>query len=245
DNYQEGVPLNKLIDSRSKVIEYNKITEEQLEDNQKMQESILKTDLMSRGFSEDEAKEEITLYFDNDISHKKSKQALGRLKTAEEKRLNNLRVEAEQVRLDEEKRVENAITEIKSNVESSNEIIPGISINKRNRDNIVEALTKVVDYDKNGTPLNSIMQTRSRNPLAFDKTIAYLYTLGVFNLDDGNHPKPDWSKINTKSKTKVVRELEQKFAKQKTFRPGKSGEIARDTVVRESFIKDLDVDKLR
>jgi len=247
DNYQDGVPLKDLIDNRSKAIEYNKITEEHLEDNNDMQEEILRRDLMSRGFTEEEAKEEISLYADNDISYKKATQALARLRKAEDNRLEKLRLEAKQNQEQEERRREEAINEIKTHVGATKEIIPGMTINKRDQDQIVDALTNVVNYDKNGTPLNAIMETRSRNPLAFDNTIAYLYTLGVFNLDDGNNPTPDWSKVMTKSKTQVVKELEKKFEKAKTFRPGKSADVSRGTdgKSKESFITNLDVDRLK
>ena len=60
-------------------------------------------------------------------------------------------------------------------------------------------MTQVVGETAEGRPMNAVMATRQEDPIAFEKTLHYLHSIGVFS--------GDWSKLTTAKTTNATKEL--------------------------------------
>jgi len=100
---------------------------------------------------------------------------------------------------------------MKSLIDNTPEIIPGIKLSKANKEKIMESMTTPIAYDKNGNPMKPVMATRSRNPEGFEMLIHYYHELGLFNIDEDGKIAPDFSKVTKVAKTKTVDSLRSIF----------------------------------
>lgn len=239
--YEDGIPLSKIVDNKVKEEKYDSYNESEFTDNADLQKKVVKEDLMNRGLTDEESEEEISLYYEVGELEKRAKSALKRLKEAQKKSLEADKVQAEKDRLEREQETQKVLASIKSDINATKELIPGIEVSTREKENMFKLLTEIVDKDQSGRPVNKIVQIRSKNPMAFDKTLAYLTSMGVFNLNDDNAPAPDWSKIAKVSKSKAIEDFEKSLEKTDRFKPGKARRAepeSKDTGPG-SFIRDL------
>jgi len=91
--------------------------------------------------------------------------------------------------------------ELKNNINSLEEIIPGVPINKQTKTQMYEAITKPVQ-DEKGRSTNAIWAKRAEDPMFFDERLAYLFSTGYF--DKGKL----WTKAAQAKTTKEITELE-------------------------------------
>jgi len=108
------------------------------------------------------------------------------------------------LRADENKRLMNSL---KETINTLDDVIPGVGINKQTKTKMYEALTKEVQ-DGKGRITNSLWAKRAEDPIFFDAKLAYLLETGFFEKG-----KP-WTKAGLAKTTKEVSELE-KVLKQK------------------------------
>jgi hypothetical protein len=80
DNYEEGVPFDKILTVKSKQIEVNNISDSSLEDDISLQKNIVRQELTMRGYKEQEVDEMIVDFEDLGKLESKAKVALGKLK---------------------------------------------------------------------------------------------------------------------------------------------------------------------
>lgn len=207
DNYEEGVPLSQIIDAKSKKIEYSSITQKQLLADTRLQEKIIREGLTEKGFTEERINKYIKRLTDLDDMEDESLSMLEEAKIkAKEKEDLIIKQAKENIKTAEESR-QRQFDMLKDDVFKTAEIIPGISINKKDQETIFKSMTEVVDQDSNNNPLNAVMRTRAKNPLAFEKAVHYYHSLGLFNIDENGRFTPDFSKVNRVSKARAIDEL--------------------------------------
>ncbi len=199
ENYQEGVPLDKLISSQSKAIEYSSITDEAIGEDTNLAKKLIRQDLANRGFSEDKIESRIKMFEENEVLIEEAKDAKTALTQLEEYNKEQLKKQTQARRQQEEENNKRTLEDIRKGIDDTTEIVPGISLNKRSRDKIYNSMTQVVGKTEDGRPMNAVMATRQKDPVKFETTLHYLHSLGVFN--------GDWSKITTASKTDATQEL--------------------------------------
>ena len=81
-------------------------------------------------------------------------------------------------------------------------------------------MTKVVDKDQYGNPMNEVMATRAKNPIAFEKLLHYYHSIGLFKMDDKGSPTPDFSVIKAGAKTSAIDELSSVLSKNQPISAG-------------------------
>jgi len=165
-----------------------------------------------------------------------SKSYLNELKTLIKEQVTNEEVEAKnRQKLAEEENLR-ILGELKTNINSLEEIIPGVSINKQTKTQMYEAITKPVQDDK-GRSTNAIWAKRAEDPMFFDERLAYLYATGFF--DKGKL----WTKAAQAKTTKEITELERALKSKNNTASG-VGSPALRSPEQDKTLKD-NIDSLR
>tara|TARA_R110000868_G_scaffold14414_2_gene67064 strand:+ start:54540 stop:55631 length:1092 start_codon:yes stop_codon:yes gene_type:complete len=193
DNYQEGVPLDELIYSKSREIEYKGIDEDKLSDNIELQkrlvaEWIANTDPEA---TNEEITKKIQKYEDSVLLEDEAKTALKKLQRFEEKYQESLVKEAKAAKIADKKRFDEQISNLEKQILSTEEFLPGIKLTKEERQKLFEVYTKT---DSKGQ--TALMKKIAADPLANLK-IAQLFGLYDGKLDT----------IKTKLKTTATQEI--------------------------------------
>lgn len=201
DNLEEGVPLEQLLQIDKEQTSLENIQEEQLKENTELQKQIAR-----------QYYKETTKFSDERINRELERlEASGDLETespsffkelneiVETKKAQTLQ-EVRQAREQAEKEQQETLQTFKSNLDKTEEIIPGLRLNSVMREKIFDTLTKPVEVDQNGVPVNKIAKARSENPLDFEMKLAYL-----FELTQGFS---DWSPLGSSGKKKAYQDFE-------------------------------------
>lgn len=105
---------------------------------------------------------------------------------------------------EQRKSAEQQLEQFKKDVESLDEVVPGMPLTKKQKQNIIDKLTKPVK-EVQGHALNSVWAKRQEDPFKFDTTVAVLDDLGIF---DGK-----WDKLTKRVKTDTVNKLKKSLDK--------------------------------
>ena len=201
---EKGLPVDKYSIAKRNQAKYSKITPDELKENVNLQEEVVTKFLELRGYTPEEIKEELTGYKALDNLAAKAAKALEVVPKAYEKQVKDMETEAVAADQAAKDKIRQRVAKMKSLVDSTPEIVPGIKLTKPVREKIMESMTVPVAQDKQGNPLNPVMATRMKNPEGFEMLIHYYHQLGLFNIDDSGKVSPDFSKISKIEKTKAV-----------------------------------------
>lgn len=218
---EKGLPVDKYSVAKRNYDKYSRITPEKLKENVSLQEEVVTRFLELRGYSPEEIQEEIDGYKALDNLDTKALKALEFVPKAFEKQVRDIEKEAEAEEQAKKDKIRQRVVKMKSLIENTPEIIPGIKLTKPAREKIMESMTIPVAQDKEGNPLNAVMATRAKNPEAFEIMIHYYHQLGLFNIDDNGKISPDFSKIAKIEKTKVVDSIRSVFESKENMIMGK------------------------
>jgi hypothetical protein len=198
-----------LMAQRLEVLET--ITEESLKDNVQLQKQLYFEDLKAKGFSDEDAKEELADAEAAGKLHTKSWKAVPNLQKQANDIIDNNR--ATKLKDEEEQKeiIKDSFTKLMDNIEKRESFIEGLNLNKTSKDKLKANITNVVHKDEN-REYNSLMYKQMKNPLEFDMLINYYDTLGLFNIDKDGNFKPDISKIKAIAKTAAITELDKVIA---------------------------------
>ena len=169
-----GVNLNDWAQVQDNKKRFAKITEDDLETNDKLQKQLVREDLLKRGFSEEDIVDTLESYEDTNKLGNMAKKALKNLKKFEDDREEYLKVAA--IERDKEAAKENKkqMDSLKKQIEDTNEIIPGLKLNKVQKDEIMSSITQPVKTTEDGRQLNAVMVKRMEDPIKY--AICLLYT---------------------------------------------------------------------
>lgn len=190
------------------------VTDEQIESNPDLQKQLYYNYLMSKNFSQEEAIGMLEEADGIDKLLEKAKSSLPALKT----QASNVVAESEKqkqamINAQEEQHSKNFET-LMSTVDTAEEFIPGMKINKTTREKIKKNMTSPVFKDDQGRELTSLMYKQMRNPAEFQAIMSYYDELGLFDIDKEGKFKPNISKLKNVAKTKAVQELDQVLSKE-------------------------------
>lgn len=233
-SYANGLDEDSSLEIAEGFERVSSITEDSLENDINLQKEIYKENLIKKGFSKEKADKYVRRAEANDDLFDEASEALNELKDFYEKEEERKRTEIQER---EQAQVENQrrqLMAIKEDIDSSDEIVPGMKVTKKVQEDLFKSMTQIVAKDEYGNPLNSVMKTRSKNPLAFEKAVHYYHMLGLFNIDDKGNFKPDMSKLLAVSKTRAVMELEKKI-KTEPFKSGRGLDDDEDSDILKSF----------
>ena len=201
DNYEEGVPLSALLEIDSKRAEYKAIPEDKVGSDKDLQKSLLR-EYYKQSTRFDDAKINKLIQRSEDLDDlgeeaKVAHQELIKLQDVFEQQEVE-RAKEESVAF--EQRQKESLQAVKGALDKSDEVIPGIKVNKNFKDDLYKAMTTPVAYDQNGTPVNQVGKYRLEHPYEFDIMINYLYK--------ATKEFKDWSVLNTAGKNSAIKEFE-------------------------------------
>ena len=141
-NYEEGVPLDELVYSKSREIEYNAVDENELEKSEGLQKKLVSDWLYTQEFSEEEIETKLKKYEDALILEDEAKTALKKLRVYESKYQEQLKFQTQQKQEAARQNYETYMKKIESDIMNSQEIIPDIPVSKEDRKKLYDAYTK-------------------------------------------------------------------------------------------------------
>ena len=186
-----GVPVSQLKESKLKELEYTTIREDKLAEDVNLQKKLVRNYLKEKGFKDAKIEREVTRYEDLGDLETEAKDALEELKTISKEKQEYAKYEYAERQKQLEAQNKQLLGNIHNSIETTEEIIPGLKMNKTVKDNIYATMTQIVDQDANGTPMNGIMSARAQDPVAFDTVVSYLINITSKN----GKPFTDWGKL--------------------------------------------------
>jgi hypothetical protein len=200
DNWEEGVPLNELLNIKSNQIKYSAVTDEKLEESIDTQKMIY-TEYLKKTTRHSQAKieKEVNRLLDTEELKDEAKDALKELKIIEAEAEETLRKETKK---EQEKRKEDNYKLIKTYEKASKElkeVVPGVKLTEKEQREIFDKTVNPVGVDGFGNPVNYIQSLRTEDPINFDLKINYLLKI-TNNLKD-------FSKITNTITTKATKDL--------------------------------------
>jgi hypothetical protein len=191
DDYEEGVPIGALLQGEKEVFDIASISEEKLEENENLQKRMIAELLSLQGESQEDIQDRITDYEDSGLLEKYAKRSHSKLVNykAHQKQESIKAAKAQEV-----ERRENYtawLTDLKNDIDKREEIIPGITLNDKQKKELYNGITK---QDKNGK--NAVAKYREANP-DFDLQVAYLATV----------LKGDFSALEAAANTRATKKL--------------------------------------
>lgn len=185
------------------------ITEEKLsaedESGENLRKQLIYQDMINKGYSKDEALEEIEDIFANGSDQKKAKRALAANKDFFKANYKKVVDEAKEEVERENKEREKQAAALKKSILEDKEVFKDLQVDKATRQKIYDNISKPIYKDKEtGEYFTAIQKYERENKVEFLKNIGLLYTLtdGFKNLDGLVKPKVK------KEVKKGLRELE-------------------------------------
>jgi hypothetical protein len=191
DKYEEGVPLDQLIEKESRIMEYSSIPTEAIDEDENLQKSIITRKLTLEGKTQPEIEEELTDLEDGKLLAKQAKRDL-KIIIGHEKREKDYLIATKTAEKQKEKADYAAwLTKLDTDIKKRTEIIPGLPLTDLQRKTLYEGITKL-----DGKGKNAITRMREADP-DYDLKVAYLALVH----------KLDISKIEAKVATKAAKKL--------------------------------------
>lgn len=230
----KGLPLDEIGLINHNKQKYSSIKEDDLDDED-LQEEIVKHDLKLKGNTDDDIKDIIESLKETDKLKNKAKNSIPSVVNYYNKREKEIREEKDREEKLAMQEYEKELEKTKLYVESLDEIVPGLKLDKKVKEKLYNLMTSSVGTDDSGQPLNSLMVTQRRNPAAFTTALNYYFDLGLFNIDEKGNFKPDFSKITNKIQTKVSKENRKIFESNTAFQGGNKSGAPKDEKEHEDM----------
>jgi hypothetical protein len=158
DGYMKGVPLNDMLNSRARQESFAAINDEILKDDEGLQENLVGQWLALQDHDPEEIKEKLESYKDGLLLEKEAKVALKKLKKYEYSYQQQLGYEAQQRQAVAQQQYNNQINTLKKQIETSESFIPGVPLQKQDKEKLFMAITR---RDRNGrTELENRMSSQ-------------------------------------------------------------------------------------
>ncbi len=189
-SYKAGVPLDELIYTKSRQIEYSTLTEDQVKKDPELCKKLVTDRLLETGYTEEQAQKKVKKYEDALILEDEGIEAMGWLQTFEKRYEESLKKEAEVRAVEAQKQREASLKEIENSIMSSTEFIPGIPVTEEQKKRIFKAYTEMDSKGK-----TELIKAIENDPKAWAKITQFLVIEGG-KLEN----------IEKKLKTKVAKE---------------------------------------
>jgi hypothetical protein len=230
NNYEEGVPFDKLLELDRSEIEVSEVTEDKLKDDTELQKKLVRSYLTkTTKFSETKINRTIEDYEDKDELQDEAISSLAELKSlvTKDKEQEKLLIKEQEKRIEAERKA--SISKLEDTINTTNEIIPGLKLNKKIKETVLQSMTVPAGYDKSGAPVNRIVAKRMEDPMGFELKLHYL-----FEITKGF---TDFTRLAEKGKRDATKEFE---ASIQTLDKSDDGEGSAITTTKNtSFLKGL------
>jgi hypothetical protein len=230
----QGVPMDAIKDAKIRELDYSNIKDDNLSENSTLQKRLVGEYLTMKGFKDSKIKSYLEKFEDMGTLEDEAKDALGELQENAKKEQERAKAEfAEHQKMLEQQHAQ-TINKIKEDITGTEEIIPGLKMNKTVKDRLFHNMTQMVSRDEHGNPINYIMQERSKDPVRFDMAITY--------LTDITKGFTDWSKLGKAAKSGAAKDFEKALSNSKPIvgKPKKAPQTSdSEPDLDDSFFKSL------
>lgn len=201
NNYEEGVPLEKLLNIDKDEVEFESISEDSIKEDVTLQKRMVENYLKKTSkFSDKKIKTMIQYYEDSGELETEALSATEELKELVGKEREESVKEAKLQQQRAQEKSQQDLADLNKKIQGMDEIIPGMKVNTKVKNDLVKSLTTPVGKDMNGNPVNRIVAARMENPIDFEIKLHYL-----FEITKGFK---DFSKLVEKGKKDSIREFE-------------------------------------
>ncbi len=200
NNYEAGVPLEKLLQIDSERAKYTSYTEDDLS-NEETQKDLVRDYLTkTTKYSKERIDRDIQRLVDLQDLESEAKAILPELVAIQNDiEQNELAYVNEQKALAEQGRLQELET-LQKTLESTDEIIPGNKMSNLIRQKIFKNLTTPVGYTEQGQPLNKLGAYRQKDPVKTEIILNYIF--------EATNEFKDWSAFGKNAKRAVISDIE-------------------------------------
>ncbi len=198
DNWEEGVPLEQLINVESRLTQYSSLTDEAIKENPELQKILIQHLLVSQEIEPEEIDKEIESYETANLLEAKALNAQKQLIKLEQRAKQSLLSQAQAENERKNQEYLEGINKFKQSVMEKKEIIPGIPLTEEHKKAIIDFTTKPVAKDERGQSINALKKMELEDP---DFLVKLAYVAGVL--------KWDLSAIEQKANTQAVKKLKE------------------------------------
>lgn len=237
NNYEEGVPLDKLIEIDRQEFELSLIKEDKLAEDEELQKKIIKEYLKeTTKFSDKKIEGMIQYYEDSGDLESEATNSLKELKSLVETKKESEKQLAQKRDQELVAQKKKELESLKKTVLESKEIISGIPLNDKVKNAVLTSMTTPAGQDQYGNPVNRIVAKRMEDPMDFEIKLHYL-----FEITKGF---TDFSKLTVKGRKDSMKEFEQAVESldnnegkyiNNTNQKSKAGSAAFLTAVQKTF----------
>lgn len=144
-----GVPIDQVLGRQANVEKYSSIDETSIEaddaQGEAIRKQILTESFIAKGFSQEKAERFVKRSFDAGEDIEDAKDALGELKTVEQKALQQMQEQAVQREKQQREATAKMLKEAENTINEAKEIIPGKKLTPSRRKALYDGMTKGVD----------------------------------------------------------------------------------------------------
>jgi hypothetical protein len=230
DNYEAGVPLDEIIGIQSAMVRYESIPEADIPSNEDLQKALV-TDWLTEttSLSKERIEKHIKRLSDLGELEEEAVSARSELVKIQGEKITAQRLKAEQdAKNNEAKRIKD-LSELKTTIDSTKEVIPGQLLTPLMREKLYKNLTTPVATDQYGNGINKLGYYRSQNPMKTELILNYIF--------EATKEFSDWSILGKGVKSAVIKELEDAA---KTIDSNNSGKPASKSKTGQSSKELLD-----
>jgi|TARA_R100001463_G_scaffold38908_2_gene83459 hypothetical protein len=188
------------------------VTENAIAEDTNLQKNIYFEYLLGKNFSDAEARSMVEEADGIDKLEEKAQKALPSLRQS----ASQIVARAEQQKKQQLEHYKNAQNQqfhnLMHTVDSKEEFINGLKLNKTVKDKIKTNMTVPVYKDENGREYTSLMYKQMKQPAEFQALMSYYDQLGLFDVNKEGKFTPNIDKIKKVAKTKAVSELDRVLA---------------------------------
>ncbi len=184
------------------------LTEDVVSGDSNLQKQLYAEHLRSKNFTDEEIRESLEEAEAIDKLGEKAKKALPALREQATSVVQQSKQQKLQRQQEMAKQHEEQYNNLMKDIDSRDEFIPGLKLNKTVKEKIKENITAPVHKDEDGKEYTSLMYKQKRNPSEFQMLINYYDSIGLFNIGKEGSFKPDISKLKNVAKSDAVNELD-------------------------------------
>lgn len=209
---KEGVPTETFAKSKSNVAQYEALEDKAIEENINLQYGLIVRKFMVDGMDQAKAEKYARIAVREENAAEEAKNAREELIKYEQSVLQD---EIDAKRKEKEDLIakeSESLSVLKSKINEAAEILPGIRVNSATKEKIFNSIISPTKLDDKGNPLNEVMESYNDNDYRMRLHSLHVLTKGF----------TDFSKFEKTTKTKAIKEFEEKLNTGNVVRTGSS-----------------------
>lgn len=200
---ENGIPEEDFVTNRRHANYFKNIDDDKLADNVQLQADLIYQGFLIKGFSQEEATEYAVSIVKNDSNaYAKALKSKDAIIKYNDEAINKAIREEETAKLNKATEDRKKVVELKSKIDTANELIPGLTINQTTKDKVFTSITKAVAVDESGLPMNEVLDKYIKDPD---------YKMKLHALHVLTKGFTDFSKLKAETKTTIVKSLKEEF----------------------------------